>query len=120
MNFNICKKCFELNDNNIHFMYVMPTDNNLNLGILRIKGLFKSADKNLETLKIKGLFKSDFDNEKAPFFCIQQINIKKINPIFLNSYIMEENKQKELLNEIEEPSKTCKFYCEHIMENINK
>lgn len=104
MNFNICKKCFELNDNNIHFMYVMPTDNNLNLGILRIKGLFKS----------------DFDNEKAPFFCIQQINIKKINPIFLNSYIMEENKQKELLNEIEEPSKTCKFYCEHIMENINK
>lgn len=101
MNLEICKKCFGLNKNNIDYVFVTQTHDDFGV------------------LKIFGLVNQDGNNDSKNFSCNQVVNIKKLTYDDFNDFIMAESKQKKILNKIKEPSTTCKFYCEHVVEELN-
>lgn len=101
MNLEICKKCLALNKNNIHYIFISQTHEDFGI------------------LKIAGLINQDGNNDSKSILCNQIIDIKKLTHNDFNDFIMTESKQKEILNKIKEPSTTCKFYCEHVVEELN-
>ena len=101
MNLEICKKCFGLKKNNIYYVFVTQTHEDFGV------------------LKISGLVNQDGNNDSKSILCNQVVNIKKLTYNDFNDFIMTESKQKKILNKIKEPSTTCKFYCEHVVEELN-
>jgi hypothetical protein len=104
MNFEICKKCFALQKNVIHYMMVTQTHEKF--GVLKIVGLISKDAK-------------DFSFIIAPICCTQVVDVTKLDYHDFNMCSMNENEQIKILNKIKEPSTTCKFYCEHIIEELN-
>jgi hypothetical protein len=47
------------------------------------------------------------------------VDVTKLDYHDFNMCSMNENEQIKILNKIKEPSTTCKFYCEHIIEELN-
>lgn len=101
MNFEICKKCLEKKQN--VFLYITIQKIDVHKGVL----------------KIQGILHSQAPMDQRTFTCGHEINIKNIDNKFLNAYYMSEQKFKEILLQISEPNKTCPYYCEHLIEEIN-
>jgi len=103
MNLEICKKCLALKKNVIH--YIMVTQTHEKFGVLKIVGLISKDVKDTSFI--------------AASCCTQVVDVTKLDYHDFNMCSMNENEQIKILNKIKEPSTTCKFYCEHIIEELN-
>lgn len=100
MNLDICKKCFALKNNVIHYLLIQKYNDEIIF--FRLKGLVSDNDINIR-----------------PLSCLQEIKAKGfIFEQHFDEYIMNENTQKEILLNIKEPDKSCCMYCEHVLEAL--
>lgn len=104
MNFEICKKCFELNDNVIQYAFIGHSIFKKNVTNLYIKGLIQYNTCAIETAHCHKCTLHDIEIEKD---------------FKINVHYSTESELKELLKQIK-PNKNCKFYTEHMMNYWNE